>query len=272
MARILANQQNISAPDGDYLYGRIKDDDGTNDGTPVNEKVYGDIHQFFARLAAMAGITLNDLPDNEYSGFQFYEALSQLAIYNTTSKDSKTIGLGSFVFTVDPNLAYQVGNSVRIQDAGNTANFMYGYVTAYSGNSLTVHVISYWGSGTISNWKINLASGYMEPNIAATLVNSYVSGAGINYRKDSLGNVILLGEIQSPASVTSAVFFTLPVGYRPPVNMQFYVGDYTSSQNDCICYVETTGECRLYTNNGGGGFVTGSKQFNLAPVRFNVNS
>lgn len=78
MARSLANKVNVQAPDSDYPYGRIKDNDGTGNGTPVNENVYGDVHQFFERLMAQAGISFNENPDNNYTGFQFFEALSSL--------------------------------------------------------------------------------------------------------------------------------------------------------------------------------------------------
>ncbi len=75
MARNLRLKTNVQPPDSDYPYGKIKDDDGSGNGTPVNEQVYGDFHQFFARIFAKSGYTYNGLPDSEYSGFQFYDAL-----------------------------------------------------------------------------------------------------------------------------------------------------------------------------------------------------
>lgn len=76
--RALANKTNVEAPDSDYPYGRIKDNPGNNTGTPINEQVYGDIHQFFEKLMDEAGITPNELPENDYSGFQLYEALLEV--------------------------------------------------------------------------------------------------------------------------------------------------------------------------------------------------
>lgn len=76
--RSLANKTNVVPPDADYPFGRIKDNPGNNTGTPINELVYGDFHQFFEKLMAESGITPNELPDNEYSGFQLYEALIEL--------------------------------------------------------------------------------------------------------------------------------------------------------------------------------------------------
>lgn len=78
MARNLALKTNVEPADSDYPYGRIKDDSGSGDGTPVNELVYGDIHQFFARMFAKSGLIYNNLPDSDYSDFQFFEAAQKL--------------------------------------------------------------------------------------------------------------------------------------------------------------------------------------------------
>lgn len=75
MARRLSTKTNVVAPGGAYPYGRIKDDSGLNDGTPVNELLYGDQHQFFERLLEMSQITPNGLVENDTNGFQLYEAL-----------------------------------------------------------------------------------------------------------------------------------------------------------------------------------------------------
>lgn len=73
--RLLVNKPNVEAPDGDFPFGRIKDKVGSNPGTPVNEVVYGDIHQFFEKLMDLSGEVANGLPESEYSGFQLINAL-----------------------------------------------------------------------------------------------------------------------------------------------------------------------------------------------------
>lgn len=78
MARNLALKTNVEPADSDYPYGKIKDDSGVGDGTPVNELVYGDMHQFFARMFAKSGLVYNNLPDSDYSDFQFFEAAQKL--------------------------------------------------------------------------------------------------------------------------------------------------------------------------------------------------
>lgn len=80
MGRILENQTNNDNSDpANYPRGRVKNDSGVGDGTPVTEKVHGDMHQFFAKMASDGGVTLNDLPENVANGFQLNEAM-ELAI------------------------------------------------------------------------------------------------------------------------------------------------------------------------------------------------
>lgn len=77
MAYSLANKPNTDAPDGSYNYGKIRDNDGSYNGTPVNTLVYGDFHQFFSKLMDAAGVTANELPDSDDDGYQLYQAFQR---------------------------------------------------------------------------------------------------------------------------------------------------------------------------------------------------
>jgi len=78
MAIKLSSKVNAYPPDAIYPYGNINDDTGTGNGTPVDKNTYADLHQFFAKMVADAGITLNDLPENSVNGFQYNDALNNL--------------------------------------------------------------------------------------------------------------------------------------------------------------------------------------------------
>jgi hypothetical protein len=65
-----------------YPWGRIKDNTGAGNGTPVNEFIYGDIHEMKDKLARLYGIEPNGLPDNETNGYQTIESLRALASKN----------------------------------------------------------------------------------------------------------------------------------------------------------------------------------------------
>lgn len=76
MARNKKNQPKIDLTDpANYPDGRIKNDTGNGNGTPVNEYIYGDIHEFFAELMRLSGMTYSGLPDNVENGYQLIDAL-----------------------------------------------------------------------------------------------------------------------------------------------------------------------------------------------------
>jgi len=76
--------------------------------------------------------------------------------YTATSTTSFAVGTGSTSFTTQTGLAYSVGAFVRASSAANGANYMQGLVTSYSGTTLVVNVTETGGSGTHTDWNINL--------------------------------------------------------------------------------------------------------------------
>ena len=78
MARNKALQPNIDGSDlTNYPDKRIRNNDGSGNGTPVNEQVYGDIHEFFGKIMREQKINYNGLPDNVTNGYQLYEAFTE---------------------------------------------------------------------------------------------------------------------------------------------------------------------------------------------------
>jgi len=71
----LINKPNVHGSDSEYPYGDIRDRDGAIIGTPVDREVYADMHQFFEKMMDESGIVANNNPDNEYHGWQLWEAL-----------------------------------------------------------------------------------------------------------------------------------------------------------------------------------------------------
>src|SRR6478736_8481605 len=78
MARPLSGKTNVVAPGGSYPYGRVRDNDGTGNGTNVNENLVGDLIQFFEKLLADGGVTANGNPENSSDGFQYAQALTAI--------------------------------------------------------------------------------------------------------------------------------------------------------------------------------------------------
>jgi len=70
----LENKTNVAAPDAEFPYGDVKDNTGSNNGTPVNRDLVGDLFQLLEKMFDYSGLTANGLPDNETNGFQLFEA------------------------------------------------------------------------------------------------------------------------------------------------------------------------------------------------------
>lgn len=73
----LQDKPNVTPPGGDYSYGNIKDDTGSDDGTPLNQFVHADFHQTFARILDKSTIVANGLVDNNANGYQLYQAVME---------------------------------------------------------------------------------------------------------------------------------------------------------------------------------------------------
>ena len=83
MARDKGLLANIDLSDPvNYPNGRIKNNSGSGNGTPVNEIVYGDLHETFAKLMRLYELNYNGLPDNEANEYQLVKALEALASKN----------------------------------------------------------------------------------------------------------------------------------------------------------------------------------------------
>lgn len=104
MARDKAEQVNIDNSDPqNYPNKRIKNNTGADNGTPVDESVYGDIHEFFAYLMRNAGISYSGTPDNVGNGYQLVDALFSFANKNNIGQRLQTLGTSLSVPTIDFN-------------------------------------------------------------------------------------------------------------------------------------------------------------------------
>ncbi len=115
-----------------YLEGRIKDNTGGGDGTPVSELIYGDLHQTFAKLMHLAKMNYSGLPDNEVNGYQLVDALRALASKNdhilsiTKSGDVLTIPAKISALRPDESFvclaAVDLGNESQVRGTLDNTN------------------------------------------------------------------------------------------------------------------------------------------------------
>lgn len=85
---------NTIPPSADYPMGRIKNDTGVNDGTPIVEENNGDIQETVTFFMNRAKITPNGLPDNVTNGYQIADAIRETGgkfdvIYEATIDSNK---------------------------------------------------------------------------------------------------------------------------------------------------------------------------------------
>jgi len=99
----------------DYPDGRIKDNTGAGNGTPVNEFTKGDIHQTFLKAKRLYGIVENDLPDNETNGFQMLDGIIALASKNDFIL---TISDNAGILNVPVKLGYMIVGEQIVCKAG----------------------------------------------------------------------------------------------------------------------------------------------------------
>jgi len=113
--RKLKNNPNVILSDSNYPNGRVRNNTGTGNGTPVNEGVYGDIHVNKDKLMDLYGIIPNDLPDNEANGYQIIESLRALAGKNDIIQP---LTLASGVLNVPVKFGFMLENEQVICKAG----------------------------------------------------------------------------------------------------------------------------------------------------------
>lgn len=83
MAFNKGTQTNIDNSDlTNYPHGQIRDNDGSDNGTPVARVTMSDMFETFDKLMRLAQITYNGLYDNETNGYQFVQAWVALANKN----------------------------------------------------------------------------------------------------------------------------------------------------------------------------------------------
>jgi len=165
MAIKLSDKPNVTAPGGAYSYGDIKDNSGSNDGTPVNRLVYADFHQFFERLMALAGVTHNGLPENDTNTYQLMEALT--TYINSLVPAVTDISGG---ITVDP--AFTVGNlsAQEYLDGTIVITLVATYSGAISANALIMSGIPALAIPVVNIQACLLATAALATTAAANVI------------------------------------------------------------------------------------------------------
>lgn len=216
MAIKLVSKTNTNGVTGTYPYGSIRDEVSPGDGTPVDTQVYGDFHQFFARMAALAGITLNDLPDNNTNGFQYYEALAKLiALGAPNNVGGEWIDAGT-TFPIIPN-----AGTVTVDSADVKYN-KYKIIGKTLFWKVTINNFTITAAGTVNTLNFAIPTALSSANIG--LANTGGGGgsqSGVVYNKSILGFLNFPTAFASPNPIDVSVRLGGVAAFSTGTNNQF---------------------------------------------------
>lgn len=89
MAIDLRNKPNVQTT-STYPLGTIKDNTGSNDGTPVNRLVYHDLHYFFASLMSITGTAYSNVLDSGSLSQYLLALIKMVRLTSATEADAGT--------------------------------------------------------------------------------------------------------------------------------------------------------------------------------------
>lgn len=250
--RALATKPNTVAPDSTYPYGRIRNKAGVVGGTKVNEVSYGDMHQFFEKLMAIAGIVANGLPDNAYNGFQLIDAL---------------INRIQFYVAAEATLRAAADASEASTRASADASEASARAAAIS-SEVTARVNA---DTTLQNNINALAQAFTTSG--ASYGAGVSAGPSFGFRLTGNGMVEMVGQLLHSGVFTQGqLVATLPPGYRPSAGAVMPVGSgsFLSGAGWQIT-IDTLGQLFIYELGGiAGGSPTNIADFSVEGVRFKL--
>ncbi len=153
--------------------------------------------------------------DRIATGADVISTAAYAAALKGTSVTSNTIGTGAKTFTTQASKQFAVGQFILIVDGDNSANFMHGQVTSYSGTSLVVDVQSIGGSGTKTNWLISVSGSRGAIGATGATGTIFIAAAAgtadaitADYTPDiSLADLTLVAFIATAANATTTPTF-----------------------------------------------------------------
>lgn len=121
-----------------------------------------------------------------------------------TSTSSVTIATGAQTFTIQSGKFFFAGQYLIIANSANSAQFMHGSVTSYSGTTLVMNITDTGGSGTFASWNISI-SGTQGPQGApgsGDVSSVAMTGDGVIYNSTVSGSPITSSGTLEPVLLT----------------------------------------------------------------------
>lgn len=241
MSKGLENLTNIVPPSTNYPYGNIRDNNGSGNGTPLDQISHADYHQTFRKWLEMAGITPNNLPDNVANGFQYVQALEYLyrrvkGTLNFPTNSTTTLGVSDVrsLIYVNGNTStksFNLPNGANLKDGDSFIFFNYtnqicivqsGTDFVLGGSDVTLPAqfdfVELIYDKPNTNWipaNVRITPNTLSlPIVTPTLGSGWTQGQPVRVRRDSNGMVFLEGILSRTTSYVSPLF-NIPSAYRP---------------------------------------------------------
>lgn len=144
------------------------------------------------------------------------------AALSDTSTTSLAIGTGAKTFTNSAGKAFTTGQFLQISSNANSANYMHGSVTSYSGTTLVMNITDTGGSGTHADWNIAIGgtqgaagsfSGLTTNGVAvatgATSIGSTAAGTNAQLLVGQTSNPPTWNTVSGDATMSAAGALTL---------------------------------------------------------------
>lgn len=176
MARSLASKQNVDAPNSaNFEFGRIKDRiDGVQEGTPLNEPVYGDFHQFFEKILSDAGITANGQPENKVNGYQYNDALKGVWVTPPSLTSPYVADVSNpFIYAKNAFGCLKIRGTINVPSTPS-ANGVFVLPVGFRPAGLSIVQVIYVNGTTVSLGYASILNGQISLNVipsSGTVVN-----------------------------------------------------------------------------------------------------
>lgn len=190
--------------------------DRTLNTTVVNTLTIANSATSDAALAASVMTIPSGTYEVTFGAPVFGASYTRTRLISSTEADSATsfaVGTGSKAFTVLSGLAFDASQEVYIYSSGTPTRIMEGYVTSYSGTTLTVNVTRTSGAGTSTDWKIAIVL-YGTNGGAGQVTTSFAMSSDL-YRRNITLAAAHAFKLQSLSDSTVATYGFGSAANRP---------------------------------------------------------
>ena len=127
-----------------------------------------------------------------------------------TSTSSLLIAVASKTFTTQASKQFAAGQFVLAVSAANSANYMHGQVTSYSGVTLVVDVQDIGGIGTLNDWNLSVSGSRGAVGATGATGSTGATGAGVpaNLTLTNPATAATLTLANNSSLITSGAFST----------------------------------------------------------------